>query len=152
MINILFVCHGNICRSPMAEFVMKDMVNKAGRSEQFFIASAATHRDNIWNGQGSPMYRPAVECMKKHGVPFDKNKRAALLKKSDYEKYDYIIGMDRENYYFMGQILERDDNNKIHLLLDFADGGEVADPWYTRDFDASYRDILKGCKALLEKI
>ena len=131
---------------------MKDLVNKAGRSDQFFIASAATHRDNIWNGQGSPMYKPAVACMKKHGVPFDNNKRAALLKKSDYQKYDYIIGMDRENYYFMGQILGEDDENKIHLLLDFAGGGEVADPWYTRNFDASYQDILKGCKALLEKI
>ena len=136
----------------MAEFVMKDLVNKANRSDEFFIASAATHRDNIWNGQGSPMYRPSVACMKKHGVPFDDNKRATLLKKSDYEKYDYIIGMDRENLYFMKQILGHDDENKIHLLLDFAGGGEVADPWYTRDFDASYRDILKGCKALLEKI
>lgn len=152
MKKILFVCHGNICRSPMAEFVMKDLVNKAGKSDDFYIASAATHRDNIWNGQGAPVYKPAEECMKKHSVPLDKNKRAALLKKSDYDKYDYIIGIDDENLYFMKQILGKDEQNKIHLLLDFADGGEVADPWYTRDFDASYNDILKGCKALLEKI
>ena len=152
MKSILFVCHGNICRSPMAEFVMKDLVKNAHRSDEFFIASAATHRDNIWNGQGSPMYRPAVACMKKHGVKFDDNKRAALLKMSDYEKYDYIIGMDDENLYFMKQILGNGENNKIHLLMDFCGGGEVADPWYTRDFDASYHDILKGCKALLERI
>lgn len=131
---------------------MKDLVNKAGRSEEFFIASAATHSDNIWNGQGSPMYRPSVACMKNHGVPFDKNKRAALLKRSDYEKYDYIIGMDRENLYFMKQILGEDDENKIHLLMEYANGAEVADPWYTRDFDTSYRDILTGCKAFLKSI
>ena len=152
MIKILFVCHGNICRSPMAEFVMKDLVNKANMNDEFFIASAATHRDNIWNGQGSPMYRPAVACMQRHKVPFDDNKRAALLKKSDCEKYDYIIGMDKENWYFMRQILGGEGEDKIHLLLDFADGGEVADPWYTREFDTCYRDILKGCTALLEKL
>ncbi len=148
-IKILFVCHGNICRSPMAEFIFKDMVAKAGISEQFHIESRATHTDEIWNGQGSPVYPPAKAKLAEHGLTCD-GKRAQLLQYSEYEIYDYFIGMDDENYYAMKRILHGDKDEKVSLLLDYTDHPrDVADPWYTRDFETTYRDVVEGCKGLL---
>lgn len=148
MINICFVCLGNICRSPMAEFVMKDIVKTAGRQGEFFICSKATHSDNIWNGSGAPIYGNAQRCLAQHGIPFDTRKEATLLKKSDYEQFDYFIGMDNDNLYYMKKILGGDPQHKIHALMEFtAQGGEVADPWYTRNFERAYENILAGCTA-----
>ena len=148
MIKILFVCHGNICRSPMAEFVMKDMVEKKGIAEDFYIASAATSTEEIGNGVHYGTRRKLAEF----GISTD-GKRAVQLKKSDYGKYDYIIGMDSWNMRNMKRMLPEDTDNKIHLLLDFsASPRDIADPWYTGDFDTTYNDILEGCTALLKKI
>ena len=148
MIKILFVCHGNICRSPMAEFVMKDMVEKQGIAEDFYIASAATSTEEIGNGVHYGTRRKLAEF----GISTD-GKRAVQLKKSDYGKYDYIIGMDSWNMRNMKRMLPEDTDNKIHLLLDFsASPRDIADPWYTGDFDTTYNDILEGCTALLKKI
>ena len=139
MIKILFVCHGNICRSPMAEFVMKDLIKKAGLSDEFFIASAATSTEEIGNGVH-------------YGISVD-GKYAVQLKKSDYAKYDYIIGMDNYNLRNMKRMLPNDTENKIHLLLDWSDNPrDIADPWYTGDFDVTYNDVLEGCTALLKEI
>lgn len=152
MTRICFVCHGNICRSPMAEFVMKALVKRAGRENDFYIESRATHTDEIWDGVGSHIYPPAQEQLKREGIPFDTGKRAILLKKSDYDRFDLFIGMDRENMRYMPRILGADKENKIHKLLDFTkSGGDVSDPWYSRNFDKAYRDILRGCTALLEQ-
>ena len=153
MIKILFICHGNICRSPMAEFVLKDMVEKEGRSRDFIIESAATTTEEIWNGVGSPVYPPARKKLLEHGIdPGDK--RARLDIRSDYPEYDYIIGMDLENKYDMQRIFGGDPEGKLFLLMDFTDekGRGVADPWYTRDFESTWRDVIKGCRGLLEYI
>lgn len=148
MINILFVCHGNICRSPMAEFVMKDLVCKNGREEQFCIASAATSTEEI----GNDIHYGTRSILKKHGIPFEK-RRAVRITKSDYDKYDYIIGMDSANIRNMRRIFGEDTCGKLSLLLSFAEiNRDVADPWYTGDFDTAYSDIQLGCRALFEKI
>lgn len=152
MTKILFVCHGNICRSPMAEFVMKKLVNDCGRESEFYIASAATHTDEIWAGQGNPIYPPAQREMRKNGVPFDSEKRATLLTKADADEYDYFIGMDGENMRCMRRILGTAADGKIHKLLDFANGGDVSDPWYTGNFALAFSDIKRGCEALLEEL
>ncbi|MBQ9228342.1 MAG: low molecular weight phosphotyrosine protein phosphatase [Eubacterium sp.] len=153
MVRICFVCHGNICRSPMAEFVMKALVKRAGREKEFLIVSKATHTDEIWNGTGAPIYPPAQTVMQRKGIPFDHEKRATLLKKRDYEKYDLFIGMDRENMRCMPRLLGGDSEGKIHRLLDYTHTPrDVSDPWYTRDFDQCYQDIEKGCTALLNTI
>ena len=150
MIKVLFVCHGNICRSPMAEFVFKDMVKKRGLQHEFHIESRATHTDEIWNGQGSPVYPPAREKLNEVGISC-KGKHAQLLAKSDYRDYDYIIGMDSENRRWMPRILGGDPEEKISLLLDFTDHPRsVADPWYTGNFEATYSDVVEGCTAFLE--
>ena len=148
MIKILFVCHGNICRSPMAEFIMKDIVKKAGRERDFLIASAATSAEEIWNGVGNPVYPPAREELRKHGIGCE-GKRAVQLKKSDYNKYDYLIGMDDANIKNMKRITGRQDN--IYKLLSFA-GSEasVADPWYSGEFGIAYSDIERGVKGFFE--
>ena len=149
MIRVLFVCHGNICRSPMAEFIFKDMVNNRGLGDQFYIASAATSTEEIWNGIGNPVYPPAKRELAKHGISCE-GKRAVQLKKSDYDKYDYLIGMEERNRRNMLRILGKDAKNKVSLLLDYADEhGDIADPWYTGNFDATYRDVREGCEALL---
>ena len=152
MIRIMFVCHGNICRSPMAEFIFKDMVEKQGIADEFFIASSATSTEEIWDGIGNPVYPPAKKELAKHGLSCF-NKRAVQLQKSDYEKYDLFIGMDTANIYKMRAILGGDPQGKIRKLMDYTErGGDVADPWYSRRFDVAYRDIHDGCEALLQKL
>lgn len=159
MINILFICHGNICRSTMAEFVMKDIVSKAGVADEFHIESAATHTDEIWNGMGSPVYPPARAKLREHGIGTDDNelgvaqKRARLTNKRDYDNFDYIVGMDSANIRDMNHIYGGDPENKIYKMLDFTDrDGDVADPWYTGNFDATWRDVSEGCRGLFSQI
>ncbi len=148
MTKILFVCHGNICRSPMAEFVMRDLVDKAGLSDRFFIASAATSTEEI----GSPVYPPARRKLAEHGISCA-GKTARQLRRRDYEEYDLLIGMDAANLRNMRRICGDDDAGKLHLLLDFtAHPGDVDDPWYTGDFDATWRDVEAGCKGLLRAL
>ncbi len=149
MMRILFVCHGNICRSPMAEFIMKDIVKREGLADQFRIASAATSTEEIWNGTGSPIYGPAQRTMQRHGIPYDKNKRARLLEKQDYGRFDLIIGMDERNRRNMKRMLGGDPDGKVNLLMDYTDRpGEVSDPWYTGNFERAWMDICEGCEAL----
>ena len=152
MIKIMFVCHGNICRSPMAEFVLKDMVKKADRENEFVIASSATSTEEIWGGVGNPVYPPARDELKKHGISCE-GKRAVQVKKSDYENYDYLICMDENNMRNIRRIIASDPEGKIVKLLSFTgENRNVADPWYSGDFETCYRDIYNGCKALLEKL
>lgn len=152
MIKILFVCHGNICRSPIAEFVMKDLVAKSDLTTSFHIASAATSSEEIWNGIGNPVYPPAKAILAEHGISCA-GKRAIQLTRADYDKYDYLIGMDSANIRNMHRILGGDPEGKIAKLLSFA-GSEhdIADPWYTGNFDDTYRDVMEGCEALLAKL
>ena len=150
-IRVLFVCHGNICRSPMAEFVFKDMVAKRGLTDRFEIASAATNTEEIWNGVGNPVYPPAREELAKHGISCD-GKRAVQLKKSDYDAYDYLIGMDYMNIKNIERMTGY-QGGKIKLLLSFAgEDRSISDPWYTGDFRKTYEDVVKGCEALLRCI
>ena len=147
-ISILMVCHGNICRSPMAEFVLKDMVKKAGLSDQFEIASAATSTEEI----GNPVHRGTREKLKKVGISVA-GKTAVQLKKSDYGKYDYLIGMDTWNIRNMQRMTGGDPEGKIYKLLTFADSSrDVADPWYTGDFETTYQDVVTGCKELMKML
>jgi protein-tyrosine-phosphatase, low molecular weight len=146
MERILFVCHGNICRSPMAEFVMKDLVRKAGGDERFFIASAATSTEEI----GNPVYPPARRKLAEHGIGCA-GKTARQMTAADYREYDLLIGMDSANLRNMRRICGGDPEGKIRLLMDFTDRpGDVADPWYTGDFETTWRDISAGCRGLLE--
>ena len=148
MIKILFVCHGNICRSPMAEFVMKDLVRKAGLEDRFLIASKAARRDEL----GNDTHYGTKAKLRQMGVPIAK-RRATLLDRSDYDAYDYLIGMDEENMRDMLRLFGGDPNGKIYKLLRFADEDrDVADPLYTGNFDEPYEDVLKGCTALLRMI
>ena len=152
MTKILFVCHGNICRSPMAEFVMKDLVKKAGLEDRFCIESAATSTEEIWNGIGNPVYPPAKRKLAEHGISCE-GKRARQITKQDYYRFDLIIGMDQANLRNMKRICGGDPEGKMRLLMEYTDRpGEVADPWYTGDFDATWRDVLEGCRGLLEHI
>lgn len=152
MIRIMFVCHGNICRSPMAEFIFRDMVKRQGFEKEFTVSSSATSTEEIWNGIGNPVYPPAKAELAKHGLSCS-GKRAVQLKKSDYEKYDYFIGMDSANIRNMIRIFDGDSDNKVSKLMDYTNrGGDVADPWYSRRFDIAYRDIYDGCEALLKKL
>lgn len=148
----MFVCHGNICRSPMAEFIFKDLAEKRGISENFYISSSATSTEEIWNGIGNPVYHKARAELLKHGISSE-GKRAVQLKKSDYENYDLFVGMDSNNIRNMMRIFGSDTEGKVHKLLEFAgENGDVADPWYTGRFDVAYSDILKGCTALINKL
>lgn len=152
MKKLLFVCHGNICRSPMAEFIMKDMVKRKGLESEFVIASCATSTEEIWGGIGNPVYPPAKAELAKHKISCE-SKRAVQLKKSDYDKYDLLIGMDSMNIRNMQRMLGGDPDNKIRKLMEYTDrGGDVADPWYSGRFDIAYRDIYDGCEALLNRI
>lgn len=150
MIKILFICHGNICRSPMAEFVLKDMVAKRGIAEQFEIASAATSTEEIWKGVGNPVYPPAKAELAKHGISCE-GKRAVQLKASDYDYYDYLIGMDDQNIRNMERMTKHQRSEKMKLLLEYAGSKDsISDPWYSGEFDKTYRDVVKGCRALLD--
>lgn len=148
MKKILFVCHGNICRSPMAEFVMKDLVAKAGLADKFYIESAATSTEEI----GNEVYPPAKRKLAQHDISC-KGKTARQMTRSDYERFDLLIGMDTWNIRNMTSICGGDPERKIHKLLDYTPrGGDVADPWYTRDFDATWRDVTEGCQCLIESL
>ena len=148
MIKILFICLGNICRSPMAEFVMKELVKEAGLSDKFEIASAATSTYEL----GNPVYPPARQKLSEHGISC-KGKTARQLTKSDYEYYDYLIAMEQSNIRDIMMIIGSDPKQKVSLLLDFTDHPrDIADPWYTRDFEATWQDVFEGCKSLLEKL
>ncbi len=149
MIKILFICHGNICRSPMAEFMLKDMVEKLNIKDEFYIQSAATSTEEIINGIGSAVYPSAREELALHGISCE-GKHAVQINISDYNKYDYIICMERINVRNALRILKSDPQNKIKLILDFTDNPrDVADPYYTGDFSKTYEDILAGLKGLL---
>lgn len=149
MIKILFVCHGNICRSPMAEFVMKDLVRKKGLCDEIYVESAATSREEI----GNDIHHGTKRKLTQMGVPFER-RGARQITKSDYEKFDYIILMDSYNVRNLKWIIPSDSENKIFKLLDFSErkGEDIADPWYTGDFDETYEDVLEGCQGLLLKL
>ena len=153
MIKILFICWGNICRSPMAEFIMKDMVARAGLADQFVSDSGATSDEEIWNGVGNPVYPPARKILAEHGLSCE-GKRARQITKADYAKYDLLICMERINVRYTRKIMGGDPDHKIHLLLDYTKraGEEVADPWYTRDFVTTWKDLEEGCRGLLESL
>ncbi|MBQ7145684.1 MAG: low molecular weight phosphotyrosine protein phosphatase [Lachnospiraceae bacterium] len=149
MIKILFVCHGNICRSPMAEFVMKKLVREAGREREFEIASAATSREEM----GNDIYPPAKRCLSAHGIPYEKHAARQILPQ-DVLYYDYIVAMEAYNLRNLRRLLGSlytQQEARFSLLLDFADRpGEVADPWYSGDFETAFRDIERGCRGLLK--
>lgn len=146
--KILFVCHGNICRSPMAEFVMKDLVRKMGIEKQFEIASAATSREEI----GNAVYPPARRKLAEHGISCD-GKTSRQITMDDYRHYDYIIAMDQNNLRNLRKMLGEDVDNKISLLMDYTSRpADVADPWYTGDFDATWNDVVEGCKGFITSL
>lgn len=148
MKKILFVCHGNICRSPMAEFVMKDLVKKAGLESHFFIESAATSTEEI----GNDVYPPAKRKLAEHDISC-KGKTARQMTRADYQRFDLLIGMDDWNIRNMTRIVGGDPESKIHKLLDYTTRrGDVADPWYTGDFEATWRDVEEGCGELLKSL
>ena len=149
MIKILFICHGNICRSPMAEFVLKKMVRERGIEDEFEISSAATSTEEL----GNPVYPPARREMARHGIDCA-GKYARQVKKSDYEHYDFLICADRHNLRNLSYIIGEDSENKVSLLLDYTGttGASISDPWYTGDFTATWNDIQRGCEGLLNKI
>lgn len=146
MLDILFICHGNICRSPMAEFVMKDLTERQGLAGKFQIASAATSREEL----GNDIHPGTRRVLEREGIPFS-SRQARQITKSDYEAYDYIIAMDRANLRNLERLLGGDPEGKFFLFLEFAgEHRDIADPWYTGNFDETYRDIKQGCTALLE--
>lgn len=146
MKRILFICHGNICRSPMAEMIMKKLVSDARRTDEFFIESAAVSTEEI----GNPIYPPAQRTLRQHGVPFTDH-RARQVTRRDYDCYDLLICMDSYNIRWLNRIIPNGDpDDKVHLLMEYAGSvRDVADPWYTGDFEATWRDCLDGCTALL---
>ena len=149
MTRIMFVCHGNICRSPMAEIIFRDMLQKQGLLGEFSVASSATSTEEIWNGVGNPVYPPAREELARHGLSCE-GKRAVQITREDYARYDYLICMDDNNVRNLRRIVGSDPERKISKLMDYTDrGGNVADPWYYGNFDVTYRDISEGCAALL---
>ena len=148
MIKILFICHGNICRSPMAEFVFRDMVQKAGLGSRFMIASAATSTEEI----GNPVHHGTRDKLREYGISTE-GKYAVQLAKSDYGRYDYLIGMEKRNIINMNRILGGDPEGKVFRLLDFSpEPRDIADPWYTGNFDVTYEDIREGCEYLLKHL
>lgn len=159
MIRILFICHGNICRSPISEFVLKDMVEKRGIKDRFEIASAATSTEEIWGGQGNPIYPPAQAVLREHrigGTAYTdfSGKRARQVTRADYAYYDYLLCADTANIRNTERITGADREGKIRLLLDYTGrpGRSIADPWYTGRFDETYRDVVEGCTAFLEEL
>lgn len=145
-IKILFVCHGNICRSPMAQYVFEDMVAKEGKAEAFYIDSAATSTEEI----GNPIHRGTRSKLIEKGIPFGDH-RAVQLRKADYKNYDYLIGMDRYNIKNITRMVGGDKENKVYKLLDFTGHSrDIADPWYTGEFETTYQDVQEGCRAFLK--
>lgn len=152
MIKIMFVCHGNICRSPMAEFIFKSLVSERGLDGDFLIRSSATSTEEIWRGVGNPVYPPAKTELARHGIHCG-DKRAVQLCRADLEKYDIFVGMDSANIRNIHRILGPEAYGRVFKLMEFTlRGGDVADPWYSDRFDIAYRDIDEGCRALLEKL
>lgn len=152
MTKILFVCHGNICRSPMAEFIFKKLLSTSNLQDDFYVVSAATSSEEIYLGKGNPVYPPAKAELSKHGISCS-GKTAVQITKSDYQKYDYIIGMDSANIRNMLAVFGNDSQNKICKLLEFTGSSrDVSDPWYSGDFQQAYNDIESGCKALFKKL
>ena len=148
----MFVCHGNICRSPMAEFIFKDLAEKQGIADRFVVSSSATSTEEIWNGIGNPVYPSAKAELAKHGLSCN-GKRAVRLEKNDYDKYDLFVGMDSANIRNMLRIFGSDPDGKVRKLMDYTDrGDDVADPWYSDRFDVAYQDILEGNTAVLEAV
>ena len=148
MMSILLICHGNVCRSPMAEFVMKDLVKKSGLEAQFHIESAATSTEEI----GNPVYPPVRRKLAEHGISCE-GKTARQLVSADYDRFDVLAGMDRANLRNMRCICGGDHDGKIHLLMEYTGhSGEVADPWYTGDFEATWQAVLAGCSGLLNQL
>ena len=146
--RILFVCHGNICRSPMAEYVMKDLVRKRGLDNDVFVDSAATSTEEI----GNPVHRGTRRALRDHGVPCG-NHRARQITRADYDAYDLIVGMDEANIRSMRRVFDGDPQSKLRKLLEFAGSArDIADPWYTGDFETTYDDIVAGCEGLLEQL
>ena len=144
--RILFVCHGNICRSPMAEFILKAMVRAKGLEDRYYIESAAVSTEEI----GNPIYPPAKRCLNQHGVWFDPAKRARQVTRADYDSFDRIICMDKSNLRWIRMIIPQDPENKIHLMMSYTGmGRDVADPWYTGDFETTFQDLLEACQAML---
>ena len=146
MIRILFICHGNICRSPMAEFILKAMVKTKGIEDQYYIESAAVSAEET----GNPIYPPAKRCLTQHGIWFDNGKQARQITRADYDRFDRIICMDRSNLRLIRRFIPDDPKGKIHLMMSYTgESRDVADPWYTGDFEEAFQDILAGCEAML---
>ena len=144
--RIIFVCHGNICRSPMAEFIFKDKIRSRGLNEQFYVESAAVSTEEI----GNSIYPPAKRCLNAHGIPFDTSKTARQITRADYDRFDLIICMDRMNLRWLKYIIPNDPDNKVRLMMSYAgQDRDVADPWYTGDFETTYRDLVEATEALL---
>ena len=149
MKKIIFVCHGNICRSPMAEFIFKDLIRQNGLENQFYVESAAVSTEEI----GNSIYPPAKRCLNAHGIPFDKEKTARQITRADYDRFDLIICMDRMNLRWLKYIIPNDPDNKVRLMMSYAgQDRDVADPWYTGDFETTYRDINLATDALLNEL
>lgn len=146
MIRVLFVCHGNICRSPMAEFILKALVKARGVEGRYYIESAAVSTEET----GNPIYPPAKRCLTQHGVWFDPAKTARQITRADYDRFDRIICMDAWNLRLIKRIIPEDPEGKIHLMMSYTGAGrDVADPWYTGDFEETFQDLLEGCEAML---
>ena len=144
---ILFVCHGNICRSPMAEFILKALVKSRGLEDEYYIESAAVSDEEY----GNPIYPPAKRCLNQHGVWFDTSKTARTVTAGDYDRFDRLIVMDSSNIRWLRYIIPDDPQKKIHMMMSYTGSGrDVADPWYTGDFERTFQDILKGCEAMLD--